>query len=100
MKKLVKPSALPELDVARHLKSDADVAEYLSQVMEENEPGELAAALGHIARARGMTEIAKASGIKREALYKALRPESQPRLDTIQRVCKALGVKLTATVAP
>ena len=99
MTKIVKPSALPEFDMARHLKTDADVAEYLSQVMEQNEPGELAAALGHIARARGMTEIAKASGIKREALYKALRPDSQPRLDTIQRVCKALGVRLTATVA-
>jgi probable addiction module antidote protein len=68
-------------------------------VLEEGDPGELAAALGHIAKARGMTEIAKASGIKREALYKALRPNAHPRLETIQRVCKALGVKLTATVA-
>jgi len=89
---------MPEFDMAQHLQNDADVAEYLSQVMEDEDPGELAAALGHIAKARGMTEIAKASGIKREALYKALRPNSQPRLDTIQRVCKALGVKLTATV--
>jgi probable addiction module antidote protein len=99
MNKMVKASTLPEFDMAQYLKSDADVAEYLSQVMEDNDPGELAAALGHIAKARGMTEIAKASGIKREALYKALRPNSHPRLDTIQRVCKALGVKLTATVA-
>ena len=99
MTKMVKTSTLPNFDMAQYLKSDADVAEYLSQVMEEGEPGELAAALGHIAKARGMTEIAKSSGIKREALYKALRPNSQPRLDTIQRVCKALGVKLTATVA-
>jgi probable addiction module antidote protein len=99
MTKMVKASTLPDFDMAQYLKSDADVAEYLSQVMEEGDPGELAAALGHIAKARGMTEIAKSSGIKREALYKALRPNSQPRLDTIQRVCKALGVKLTATVA-
>ena len=75
------------------------MAEYLRQVLEEGDSGELAAALGHIAKARGMTEIAKASGIKREALYKALRPNSQPRLDTVLRVCKALGVKITATVA-
>jgi probable addiction module antidote protein len=88
---------LPEFDMAQHLESDADVAEYLRQVLEEGDPGELAAALGHIAKARGMTEIAKASGIKREALYKALRPNSQPRLETIQRVFKALGLKLTAT---
>ena len=99
MSKMVKTSTLPEFDMAQYLKSDADVAEYLRQVMEDDDPGELAAALGHIAKARGMTEIAKASGIKREALYKALRPNSHPRLDTIQRVCKALGVKLTATVA-
>jgi len=59
----------------------------------------LAAALGDIARVRGMTEIAKASGIGREALYKALRPNAQPRFDTIARVCSALGVKLVAQVA-
>ena len=56
----------------------------------------LAAALGDIARARGMTDIAKASGLSREALYKALRPDAQPRFDTISRVCTALGVKLVA----
>jgi probable addiction module antidote protein len=54
----------------------------------------LAAALGDFARARGMTEIAKSAGITREALYKALRPESSPRFDTVQRVCSALGVRL------
>jgi probable addiction module antidote protein len=99
MSKTTSLSELPEFDMAQHIKSDADVAEYLRQVLEDGEPGELAAALGHIAKARGMTEIAKASGIKREALYKALRPNAHPRLDTVQRVCKALGVKLTATVA-
>ncbi len=98
MSKTVKTSDLPEFDMAQYIKTDADVAEYLRQVLEEGEPGELAAAPGHIAKARGMTEIAKASGIKREALYKALRPNAQLRLETVQRVCKALGVKLTATV--
>ncbi|WP_114417829.1 addiction module antidote protein [Marinospirillum perlucidum] len=86
-----------EFDMAEYLTSDADVAEYLTQVLQEGDPGELAAALGHIAKARGMTQIAKASGIQREALYKALRPGAQPRLDTVQRVCRALGVKLVAT---
>lgn len=98
MRTRVKIHDLPEFDLAEHLKTQADVAEYLTQVLAEGDPGELAAALGHIAKARGMSEIAKASGIKREALYKALRPNSQPRLDTVQRVCKALGVRLTATV--
>lgn len=96
MAKKYKVDRLSEFDMAQYLKSDADIAEYLRQVLEEGDPGELASALGHIAKARGMTEIAKASGIKREALYKALRPNAQPRFDTIQRVCKALGVKLTA----
>ena len=58
----------------------------------------LLAALGDIARARGMCEIAKASGITREALYKALRPVALPRFDTVNRVCAALGVKLVAQV--
>ena len=98
MSKPINVSDLPVFDMARYLKTDADVAEYLRQVLDEGDSGELAAALGHIAKARGMTEIAKASGITREALYKALRPNSQPRLDTVQRVCRALGVKLTATV--
>ena len=95
MTKKYKVDRLAEFDMAQYLKSNADIAEYLRQVLEEGDPGELAAALGHIAKARGMTEIAKASGIKREALYKALRPNTKPRFDTIQRVCKALGVKLT-----
>ena len=51
---------------------------------------------GDIARARGMTEIARLSGITREALYKALRADAAPRFDTINRVCQALGVKLVA----
>ncbi|AGA32471.1 putative addiction module antidote protein [Thioalkalivibrio nitratireducens DSM 14787] len=84
--------------MAQYLNTDEDVAEYLSQVLEDGEPGVLAAALGHIAKARGMTEIARASGVKREALYRALRPGAHPRLDTVQRVCRALGVALTAKV--
>ncbi len=98
IKQMPKVADLPEFDMAQYLGTDEDVAEYLRQVLEDGEPGELAAALRHNAKARGMTEIAKASGIKREALYKALRPNAQPRLDTMQRVCKALGVTLTAKV--
>ena len=86
---------MTEFDMAHQLKNDADIVEYLQQVIKEGDSGELAAALGHIAKARGMTEIAKASGIQREALYKALRSQSHPRFETIQRVCKALGLRLT-----
>ena len=87
---------LPDFDFSEHLENEQAVAEYLTVILEENDPALLAAALGDIARARGMTEIAKASGITREALYKALRPDAQPRFDTINRVCAALGVKLVA----
>ena len=86
-------------DVAEYLQTDEDIAEYLNQVLADKDAGELAAALGYIAKAKGMAEIAKASGLTREALYKALRPDSQPRLDTIQRVCTALGVKLSVVPA-
>jgi probable addiction module antidote protein len=78
------------------LDDDRAIAEYLTIVLEEDDPALLAAAMGDIARARGMTQIAEASGIAREALYKALRPNTQPRFDTIKRVCHALGVKLVA----
>jgi probable addiction module antidote protein len=91
---------LAEFDVAEYLKTDADIAEYLRQILEEGDSNELIDALGQIARARGMTEIANSSGITREALYKALRPGSHPRFDTIQRVCGALGVRLTAEPMP
>jgi probable addiction module antidote protein len=87
---------LPDFDVTEYLEDDQAIAEYLTIVLEEDDPALLAAALGDIARARGMSEIAKASGLTREALYRALRENSQPRFDTINRVCHALGVKLVA----
>ncbi|MBY4596076.1 addiction module antidote protein [Ottowia caeni] len=86
---------LPEFDMAEHLDSDQAIAEYLTIVLEENDPAELTAALGTIARARGMTEVARSSGLTREALYKALRPTSQPRFDTIMKVLSSMGLKLS-----
>lgn len=96
MTKRIKAADLPDFDAARYLDSEEVIAAYLTDILEANDPALLAAALGDIARARGMSEIAKASGISREALYKALRPDAQPRFDTISRVCAALGVKLVA----
>lgn len=95
-RKRIKISELPEFDAAKYLDDETAVAAYLTDVLEANDPALLAQALGDIARARGMSEIAKASGITREALYKALRPDAQPRFDTINRVCAALGVRLVA----
>lgn len=96
MTKKIKVSELPEFDAAEYLNSEEDVAAYLTAVLEENDPALLAAALGDVARSRGMTQVAKDSGITREALYKALRPGSSPRFDTVSRVCAALGVRLVA----
>ncbi len=90
----IKLATLPTFDVADYLEDDATIAEYLSAVIEENDPGLLAAALGDVAKARGMTDIAQASGLAREALYKALRPGAHPRFETVQRVCAALGLRL------
>lgn len=93
-KRKIKISTLPTFDVADYLEDEATVAEYLSAVIEENDSGLFAAALGDVAKAHGMSDIAQASGLAREALYKALRPGAHPRFETVQRVCAALGLKL------
>ena len=96
MTKKTKISELPDFDMAEHLENEEDIAMYLSVILEENDPALLASALGDIARARGMSDIAKAAGVTREALYRALRPDAHPRFETISRVCAALGVRLVA----
>ncbi len=98
-RKTLKATELPDFDVAEYLDSDEAIADYLTQVLAENDGSLLAAALGDIARARGMSEIAASTGLAREALYKALRPGAQPRFDTVSRVCAALGVRLVAETA-
>ena len=99
MTRKIKIADLPEFDITEHLDSEEAIAAYLTAVIEENDPSELAHALGMVARARGMTQVAQDAGLAREALYKALRPGAQPRFDTVQRVCAALGVKLSVTAA-
>jgi len=96
MVKKTKIAELPHFDMAHYLDGEEAVADYLNLVIEEGDMAELAHALGTIARARGMTQLARDTGLTREALYKALRPDAQPRFDTIARVCRALGVRLTA----
>lgn len=89
-------SALRAFDMADHLKSDRDIARYLTIVLKEGDTDELVRALGHAARARGMADVARDSGLGRESLYKALRPGAHPRFETILRVCTALGIRLEA----
>ena len=94
--KKTKIDTLPNFDMARYLNSDKAITEYLNQVLEEGDDALLAEALGDIARAKGMAQIAQTTGITREALYKALRPNAKPRFDTINKVIGALGIKLVA----
>ena len=96
MTKKISVSELDDFDMARQLKNEEDIAAYVTMVIEEGDAAELAHALGVAAKARGMSEIAQATGITREALHKALRPNAKPRFDTINRVCAALGVRLVA----
>ena len=88
-------------DAANYLNSEEDIAAYLSVVMEDGDPALLGAALGDIARARGMTQLARDTGLSRESLYKSLSGERAPNSDTLFKVIKALGFQLTlASVAP
>ena len=82
-------------DPAEHLKTAEKVREYLDAAFEGGDPALIAAALGDVARARGMTEIAREAGISREAMYKAFRPEGNPTLETLARIIRALGLRLT-----
>ena len=81
-------------DAAAHLKADEDIAHYLEAVFEDGDPNLVAAALGDAARAKGMAQIARAAGLGRESLYKALSPEGNPEFATVLKVMRALGLKL------
>jgi probable addiction module antidote protein len=88
-------------DSAEHLKTEDDIAEYFEACLQEggDDPAFIAHALGVIARARGMSEVARDAGVSREGLYKALSGEGNPSFDTILRVITALGLQLHATKA-
>ena len=86
-------------DAANHLKSDADVIAYLEAAFEDGDSGVVAAALGDIARAKGMARVARQAGLGRESLYKALSAGGNPELATILRVMRALGIRLHAEAA-
>jgi len=96
MSKSKSRTKLVPFDAARYLTDDAAVAEYLTAVLESDDPNLLLLALADIARVRGMAEVAKEAGLGRESLYKALSPGAKPRFDTILKVARALGVRLSA----
>jgi len=83
-------------DVVEHLETDEDMAAYLEAALQENDPSLVAAALGDIARAKGMTLIARETGLGRESLYKALSAEGNPEFATVLKVVRSLGLSLHA----
>lgn len=93
---MAKTKTLP-WDAAEYLNSGEEMAAYLEAALEDGEPGLVAAALGDIARARGMTQLARETGLGRESLYKALSPNGNPEFSTIMKVVQALGLRLHAS---
>ena len=91
MAKKIKVSELREFDVAEYLDDDTAIAQYLSAAMEDGEPALLIAALGDVARARGMTQLARDTGLAREALYRSLSADGNPSFASVAKVLHALG---------
>lgn len=86
-------------DASEHLENAEDMVAYLEAALEEGDPALVAAALGDIARAKGIAQIARDTGLGRESLYKALSPEGNPELGTVLKVIRALGLRLHAATA-
>lgn len=96
-----KKAKFSRFDVADYLENEEDMAAYLAACLEEagDDPAFIAAALGDIARAKGMVQLAKDTGFTRDGLYKALRAEGNPSFEMVLKVMKALGIQLTAKAA-
>jgi probable addiction module antidote protein len=94
---MVKTKTIP-WDSVDYLKTDQDIAHYLDAVFEDGDPALITAALGDVARAKGMSQVAQEAGLGRESLYKALSPEGNPEFGTVLKVIRALGLKLKVAV--
>ena len=88
---------LTTFDISQYLDSKEMIAEYLSQVLADGDTDELLNAMGNIAKAKGMAQIAKDTGLGRESLYKAFQPGAKPRFETVMKVLSSFGVKLEAS---
>lgn len=86
-------------DVTEYLETEEDMVAYLEAALEEDDPRLVAVALGDIARAKGMTQVALDAGLGRESLYKSLSPDGNPKFATVLKVVRALGLRLHATIA-
>lgn len=85
---------ITDFDVSEYLDTDEKIADYLTSLIEDNDWDLLLRAIGHIAKAKGMTQIAKSTGLGRESLYKAFSSNTQPKFDTVMRVLAALNISL------
>ena len=90
---------LKKFDPSDYLDDDEVVAEYLTAALEDPNPDVFLAAVGNVAKARGMSSVAEQSGLGRESLYKALAPGAKPRYDTMLKLLQSLGVKLSVSAA-
>ncbi|GHC85461.1 transcriptional regulator [Pseudorhodoferax aquiterrae] len=90
----IKVAELPVFDAVDYLKTDQACAEYLTAALEDGDPALVTAALGDVARARGMSQLARDAGLTREGLYKALSDQGNPSFGTVLKVLRALGLQL------
>ncbi len=88
---------LKKFDMVDFLNSDDALVEYLNIALEENDPKYFAKALGNVARAKGMSSISNATGLGRQALYRSLSDDGNPRIDTLFKVLDTLNVRLAVT---
>ena len=91
----MKKVAIREYETARYLDSEEMIAEYLAACLEEPDPDVFLIALGNVAKARGVAQLAKETGLSRESLYKTFSPGTKPRFETILKITKALGVPIS-----
>ena len=89
---------LRELDVSEYLDSEKVTAEFLTAALEDPNPESFVSAIGHVAKARGMTSVAEKTGLGRESIYKAFAPGAKPRYETVIKILQSLGVKLQVVV--
>jgi probable addiction module antidote protein len=87
-------------DPAEYLDTPEAMATYMTEALETGDPAFVADALGVIARARGMSEVAREAGVSRESLYRALSADGNPEFGTVMRVAQALGLRFSVTPAP
>ena len=88
------PLQLAPFDASDYLDGEEVIAEYLAAALEDPDPNAFLVAVGDVAKARGMTHVAAATGLGRESLYKTLRPGAKPRFDTVRSILVSLGVRL------